>query len=326
MTVDDVIYQRRVRVLTLADECGNVSEACRLVGVSRKSFYQWRQLADTYGLDALRPRGRRRPRQPNETPMWQVDIILAEAISRPSLGAAQLLPFLTDRGVVISVSGAHKVLCRHRLGRRSQRLAALAQLTAVTGGPVVDEALEGPFGFCHFAARPGDLVALDSFYVGKLKGVGKVWQFTAIDTNTRWAVVDLVTGDHTAAAAAVFLDLVIERLATAGITTRGILTDRGPEFRGTDFTRHCAALGIAHTKTPPRSPNHNAVCERFHGTVLHEFFRVAFHREFFTSVDRLDARLQTWVEHYNTRRRNRSDYMRGRSPHQVLTESENHVS
>jgi len=326
VTVDDVIYQRRVRVLALAGELGNVSEACRLVGVSRKSFYQWRGAADAYGLEALRPGARRRPRQPNETPMWQVDIILAEAISRPSLGPAQLLPFLEDRAVVISASGAYKVLRRHRLGYRSQRLAALAQLTAITGGPVVDDALDGPFGFCHFAARPGDLVALDSSYVGKLKGVGTVWQFTAVDTHTRWAVVDLIAGDHTAQAAAVFLDLVIERLATAGITTRGILTDRGPEFGGIAFTRHAASLGVRHTKTPPRSPNHNAVCERFHGTVLHEFFRVAFHREFFTSVAALDARLQTWVEHYNQRRRNRSDYMRGRSPHQVLTAYHNRVS
>ena len=119
MTGDDVIYQRRVRVLTLAAELGNVSEACRLFGVSRRSFYQWRGAADAYGLEALRPRARRRPRQPNETPMWQVDIILAEAISRPSLGPAQLLPFLEDRAVVISVSGAYKVLRRHRLGYRS---------------------------------------------------------------------------------------------------------------------------------------------------------------------------------------------------------------
>jgi transposase InsO family protein len=294
--------------------------------VSRKSFYGWKQLADAYGLDALRPRERRLPRQPNETPSWQVDIILAEAISRPSLGAAQLLPFLEDRGVVISESGAYKVLRRHGLGRRSQRLAALAQLTAVTDGPATEEALEGPFGFCHFAARPGDLVALDSFYVGKLKGIGKVWQFTAVDTHTRWAVVDLVAADHTAQAAAVFLDLVIERLATAGITTRGILTDRGPEFGGSDFTSHVRELDISHTKTPPRSPNHNAVCERFQGTVLHEFYRVAFHREFFATVDRLNRRLQSWVTHYNTRRRNRGDYMRGRSPLQVLTSYHNRVS
>ena len=326
MTSSDVIYQRRVRVLTLADELGNVSEACRLVGVSRKSFYQWRQVADAYGLEALRPRARRRPRQPNETPMWQVDIILAEAISRPSLGAEQLLPFFEDRGVVISASGTQKVLRRHGLGRRSQRLAALAQLTAVSGGPVVEEALEGPFGFCHFAARPGDLVALDSFYVGKLKGVGTVWQFTAVDTHTRWAVVDLIATDHTAQAAAVFMDLVIERLQAVEITTRGILTDRGPEFTGTAFTSHAATLGLRHTKTPPRSPNHNAVCERFQGTVLQEFFRVAFHREFFTSITTLDARLQSWVERYNTRRRNRSDYMRRRTPRQVLTQYQNRVS
>lgn len=325
MTVDDVIYQRRARVLSLAAELGNVAEACRLVGVSRKSFYQWRRAAAAYGLEALRPRDRRRPRQPNETPMWQVDIILAEAISRPSLGAAQLLLFLEDRGVVISASGAHKVLRRHRLGSRSQRLAALAQLTAISDGPVVDQAVEGPFGFCHFAARPGDLVALDSFYVGKLKGVGTVWQFTAVDTHTRWAVVDLIAGDHTAQAAAVFLDLVIERLATAGITTRGILTDRGPEFGGA-FGRHAASRGIRHTKTPPRSPDYNAVCERFQGTVLHEFFRVVFHREFFTSLTTLNARLQTWVEHYNQRRRNRSHYMRGRSPQQLLTAHQQRVS
>lgn len=147
-----------------------------------------------------------------------------------------------------------------------------------------------------------------------------------MDTHTRWAVVDLALGEHTAQAAAVFLDLAITRLAQAGITTRGILTDRGPEFGGSDFGNHAAQLGVRHTKTPPRSPNHNAVCERFHSTVHHEFFPVAFHREFFTSVQRLDRQLQTWVHYYNTRRRNRSDYMRGRSPLQLLTAARNRVS
>jgi len=326
VTGTDVIYLRRVRVLELADELGNVSEACRLVGVSRTSFYAWRRLADAYGLEALRPRERRRPRQPNETPPWQVDIILAEAVSRPTLGAGQLLGFLEERGVIISAAGVQKVLRRHRLGRRSQRLAALAQLTAAAGGPVVETALEGPFGFCHFAARPGDLVALDSFYVGKLKGVGRVWQFTAVDTHTRWAVVSLVCGDHTAQAAAAFLDLAITRFADVGIDVTGILTDRGPEFRGTAFTRHLTERGLRHVWTPPRSPNHNAVCERFQGTVLDEFYRVAFHREFFTSIERLDTQLQAWVTRYNTRRRNHGDYMRGRSPLDVLHQTQDRVS
>ncbi len=325
MTGSDVIYLRRVRVLELADELDNVSEACRLVGVSRTSFYDWKRLADAYGLEALRPRQRRRPRQPNETPPWQVDIILAEAISRPTLGAGQLLEFLEDRGVFISESGVQKVLRRHNLGRRSQRLAALAQIVALAGGPVVEDALDGPFGFCHFAARPGDLVALDSFYVGKLKGVGAIWQFTAVDTHTRWAVLQLIVADHTAQAAAAFMDLAMQRFADAGITVTGILTDRGPEFRGSDFTNHIRDLELRHTWTPPRSPNHNAVCERFQGTVLHEFYRIAFHREFFTSIERLDTQLQAWVERYNTRRRNHSDYMRGRSPLTVLQQAQGRI-
>jgi transposase InsO family protein len=326
VTGTDVIYLRRVRVLELAVELGNASEACRLIGVSRTSFYEWKNTAEAYGLEALRPRERRRPRQPNETPPWQVDIILAEAISRPTLGAGQLLEFLEDRGVIISESGLQKVLRRHNLGRNSQRLAALAQLVALAGGPVVEEALDGPFGFCHFAARPGDLVALDSFYVGKLKGVGPIWQFTAIDTHTRWAVLSLIVGDHTAQAAAVFLDLAIQRFGEAGITVSGILTDRGPEFRGTAFTSRVRDLKLRHTFTPPRSPNHNAVCERFQGTVLHEFYRVAFHREFFTSAERLEGQLQDWVTRYNTRRRNHSDYMKGRSPLTVLQQAHKRVS
>lgn len=319
MTVIDATHQRRIRVLQLAEELGNVSEACRLIGVSRTRYYEWKAIADAHGLDALQRRHRRRPAQPNETPTWQVEIIIAEAVSRATLGPAQLLPFLEDRGVCLSASGVYKVLARNGLGRRRQRVAALATMTAATGGPVTREALEGPFGFCHFAARPGDLVALDSFYVGKLKGVGKVWMFTAVDTATRLAVVHLLTGEHTAEAAAAFLQLLRSRLLRHGIPLNGVLTDRGPEFVGRAFTRQAAAMGITHTKTPPRSPNHNAVCERFHSTVLHEFFRTAFHRQYFTSVRSLDRQLQTWVdEHYNTRRTNRGDFMAGRTPMQVL--------
>ncbi|MBY5163288.1 integrase core domain-containing protein [Salsipaludibacter albus] len=156
--------------------------------------------------------------------------------------------------------------------------------------------------------------------------MGKVWQFTAVDTHTRWAVVQLITGDKTAAAAAAFLDLVIKRLDDLDVTVSGVLTDRGPEFVGRDFTGHTDLLEVTHHKTPPRSPNHNAVCERFHGTVLHEFFRVAFHREFFTTLDQLDRQLQTWIHHYNHRRTNRSDYMRGRSPLQVLHQHQTTIS
>jgi len=110
--------------------------------------------------------------------------------------------------VRLSASGVQKILRRHRLGRRAQRVAALAHLTAATSGIVTTQAKDGPFGFCHFAARPGDLVALDTFYVGKLKGIGPVWQLTAVDTATRYAIGALVAGDKSARDAAGFVDHV----------------------------------------------------------------------------------------------------------------------
>jgi hypothetical protein len=117
---------------------------------------------------------------PTATPPDQVEAVLAEAVARPTIGARRLVDHLADRGVRLSPSGVQKILRRHRLGRRAQRVAAaLAQLTAATSGILTTQAKEGPFGFCHFAARPGDLVALDTFSVGKLKGVGPVWQLTA---------------------------------------------------------------------------------------------------------------------------------------------------
>src|SRR5438309_5069050 len=216
VTLEEIIYQRRVRVL---DHAGAhpVSQTCRTFGISRNTYYRWVSRAARYGLAALMPKARRRPAQPNACPPEVVEIILAEAVARPTLGARRLLEHLAERGVALSASGVQKVLNRHRLGWRAQRLAALAQITAAETGLVTDEARNGPFGFCHFAARPGDLVALDTFYVGKLKGVGAVYQLTAVDTATRWAMARLVVGDKSAAEAARFVDSVIDILYGIGV-------------------------------------------------------------------------------------------------------------
>jgi transposase InsO family protein len=202
---------------------------------------------------------------PTATPPDQVEAVLAEAVARPTIGARRLVEHLAVRGVRLSASGVQKLLRRHRLGRRAQRVAALAQLTAATTGIVTTDAKDGPFGFCHFAARPGDLVALDTFYVGKLKGIGPVWQLTAVDTATRYGIGALVAGDKSARDAAGFVDHVAERLAGIGVELTGVLTDNGPEFTGKAFTSHLEHLGVRQHRIPPRSPNHNAVCERFQG-------------------------------------------------------------
>jgi transposase len=201
-----------------------------MFGVSRTTFYRWQARVEAGGLDALMPKGRRPPTMPNQTPAWVVDELLAEAVVRPTLGARRYADDLGHRGFQISASGVQKILSRHGLGRRHQRVAALAQLTAATSGLVTDDAKRGPFGFCHFAARPGDLVAFDSFYIGNLKGVGPVWQLTAVDTATRWAICHVFLGP-----------------SNTDIAKR--------------FDAHLEKLEIVHHRTPPRSPNHNVVCE-----------------------------------------------------------------
>ena len=130
MTHEDIVYDRRVRLINYAAEIGNVTRACRVFGVSRKTYYQWLAKAEQYGLSALLPKERRTPHQPNAMSMEEVSVILAEAVARPTLGARSLLRHLHARGVHRSASGVAKVLHRHNLGTARLRVAALASLTA----------------------------------------------------------------------------------------------------------------------------------------------------------------------------------------------------
>ncbi len=317
MTHENIVYDRRVRLINYAAKIGNVAEACRVFGVSRKTYYEWLKKTQAYGLSALLPRERRRPHQPNAMSSEEVSVILAEAVSRPTLGPRSLLRHLEARGVHRSASGVAKVLGRHNLGTARQRVAALASLTAAETGQVTEQALEGPFGFCLYASAPGQVVALDTFYVGRLKGIGAVWQLTAVDVATRLAVCQLVVGDKTATVAAGFLDHLKKALRKHGIKLSGVLSDNGPEFTGKAFKTRIGELGLVHDRIPPRSPNHNAVCERFHGTVLREFYRPHFHRGRVDDIALLNRSLQAWITDYNHHRPNHGDYMTGRTPLQV---------
>jgi transposase InsO family protein len=315
VTRDQIIYQRRVRVLAHAAESGNIAETCRTFGISRTRFYEWRSVAERYGIEALMPKARRRPQLPNATPTHVVEALLTLAVLQPTLGCRQLADRLADRGLVVSKTTVNKLLASHGLARRSQRIARAATLAAAIG--LITPAAKEPFGFCHWAARPGDLVAMDGFYIGNLKGVGPVYQLTAIDTATRWAMVWIIAGTPNQVLAAKFLEQVTRRFRRLGVTVSTVLTDNGPEWRGGGFAAAVAAKGLRQHRIPPRSPNHNAVCERFHGTVLREFYRPHFHRGRVDNITLLDQSLQAWLTDYNHHRPNHGNYMAGRIPVQV---------
>ena len=320
MTPAEIIFHRRVAVLEHAHKSGNVAETCRVFGISRTRYYSWKKRADAYGLAALMPKERRAPQMPQATPTHVVERLLTLAVLEPTIGCRQYADRLGDQGFSIAKSTVQKLLVTHGLGRKRERLARTAAVAAATTGLLTKAAREHePFGFCLASGGPGELVCLDSFYVGNLKGVGKVYQLTAIDVFTRWAFVAIVYGPVTGTHTVRFIDQLLRHYRRQGVTVRAVLSDNGPEYKATAFRAHLVEKGLRHERIPARSPNHNAVCERFHGTILEECWRPAFHRRRFTSIRQLQAEANAWLVTYHRRRRNHGDYMAGRTPHEILT-------
>jgi len=320
VTPAQIIYQRRVALLALAEELGNVAAACRSFGVSRTRYYEWKQRADRFGLEALMPKERRAPQMPSATPTHVVERLLTLAVLEPTIGCRQYADRLGDQGFAIAKSTVQKILVDHALGTRQERLARAAAITAATTGLLTEAARDDePFGFCLASGGPGELVCVDSFYIGKLKGVGKVYQLSAIDVFTRFAFVWMVVGTPEATVTVRFVDRLLRHYRRHWVTVRAVLSDNGPEYNAGAFSAALAAKGIAHVRIPPRSPNHNnAVVERFHETILQECWRPAFHRRCFLSARQCQAEADAWLVTYNRRRRNHGDYMRGRTPQEIL--------
>jgi len=319
VTSEEIVYHQRVRMLDHARVSQNVSETCRVFGVSRKTFYKWRNIAAIYGLAALWPKAKRSPAMPNATPTHVIELLLTLAVIEPTLGCRQYADRLADRGLQISKSTVQNHLVAHQLGKRHQRLGRAAAIAVMTTGTITDIERESePFGFCHWAPEPGALVSVDSFYIGNLKGVGKVYQLTAVDTFTRWAMVWIVAGTVNADLSVQFLARMHRVWTRLGYPIRAVVADNGPEYKASRFCEALAAKDIERIWIPPRSPNHNAIVERFQQTMLNECWRPAFHRLRFNSIRQLQAEADAWLITYNTRRRNHGNYMNNRRPIDLL--------
>jgi transposase len=313
MTLEDSIHSQRLRVLRDAERLGNVSEACRRHGVSRTVFYRWRQRLEQYGPDGVHPKRRQARRgRPPAVPVQTERRVIAFALAWPTCGPQWYSDQLAREGLVIAPVTIWRLLRRQRLGTRRARLAVLEQYSATTTG-LLTERTAKPIR--HVAAkRPGDLLCLDTFYVGKLKGVGKVWQITGCDAASSFGWARLIIGDVTAAAVLSFLrEVVRPAYRQAGWSLRRVLTDNGKEFKGV-FAAGCERLHLRVTKTKPRHAWTNGFVERLQKTILHEHWRIAFRRQYFTSQRSLQRTLDRFMDFYNHERTHRGYRLNGRTP------------
>jgi transposase InsO family protein len=313
MTLEDSIHSQRLRVLREAERLGNVSEACRRHGLSRTLFYRLRKRFEAYGPDGVHPKRRQAlAGRPPAVPVQTERRVIAIALAWPTCGPQWYSDQLARDGVTLAPVTIWRLLRRHQLGTRAARLAVLEQCSAVTTG-VLTERTAKPTRHVE-ADQPGDLLSLDTFYVGKLKGVGRIWQITGCDVASSFAWARLVMGEVTAAAVLAFLrDDVRPTYRHAGWRLRRVLTDNGKEFKGA-FAAGCERLRIRVTRTKPRHAWTNGFVERLQKTILHEHWRIAFRRQYFTSRRSLQGALDRFLQFYNHERTHRGYRLNGRTP------------
>ncbi len=320
MTLEDSVRRTRLAILQRAALLGNVSRACQEAGISRTVFYRWRQRFVRYGPDGLRPRPTRPTRWPRQATPALEHAVLAYALLWSTHGPARIAAQLRQPrwgGWRVSPSGVYGILRRHGLQTRWERLTRL-EARAILDQGLLTERTRRRLISPHIAAQhPGDLVCVDAFYVGKLKGVGKVWQLTACDAACSYAIATLVPRVTQMTAAAFLRAQVVPPYQRRGHRVRAVLTDGGPEFYGR-FLGACRELGIEHRRTKPRHAWTNGFVERLQGTILSELWRVAFRRTYYTSMAQLERDLQAYLRFYNRERPHQGYRLQGRTPASVF--------
>lgn len=333
MTVQQKLIKNKMGLLELASYLGNVSEACRAMGYSRDTFYRVKNAYDAGGMDALMEKSRRKPNLRNRVDPEVEKAVVDLALEDPSMGQKRAANELRERGVFISAAGVRGVWLRHGMERFEKRLKALEEHVAKTGSVVteaqlraMEKAKEEKIAWGEIETEHvGYLGSQDTFYVGTLKGVGRVYQQTFIDTYSAVGFCKLYTSKHPINAADILNDRVIPFLEEHGIPLLRILTDRGTEYCGKPDTHEyqlfLALNDIDHTKTKAKHPQTNGICERFNKTCLDEFYKVAFRKKIYTTLDELQADLDSWLEKYNTRRTHQGKRCQGRTPMATFLEN-----
>ncbi len=330
LETNERIIKHKLGLLNLAEELGNVSRACKVMGLSRDTFYRYKAAIDEGGVEALFDKTRRKPNIKNRVDIQVEDAVVAYAIEQPAHGQVRVSNELRKRGVFVSASGVRSIWIRHELGNFKQRLRALETMVAETGAVLTevqvvalerkreDDVAAGEIETAH----PGYLGSQDTFYVGTLKGVGRIYQQTFVDTYSKVACAKLYTTKTPITAADLLNDKVLPMFEAHELPMLRILTDRGTEYCGKpeqhDYQLYLAINDIEHTKTKAKSPQTNGICERFHKTILQEFYQVAFRKAVFQTVDQLQKELDTWIEFYNTERTHQGKMCCGRTPMETL--------
>jgi transposase InsO family protein len=327
--VGEKLARQRLSVLQLAEELGSVASACRRAKMDRTSFYEWKRRFQLYGLTGLKDLPPVHRTHPLTTPPEVIERMLALSAANPTWGCVHLSDQLKLAGITLSSPTIQKALIERGLGSKYERLLRFEEHAASHALPLTTEqvrwleAANPCYRERHIeSSRPGELLAQDTFFVGHFKGVGRVYLQAVVDTFGSYAFGALHTSKRPETAVALLHNDVLPQYEAWGLPVGAVLTDNGREFCGTEthvYELYLALTDIAHRRTKVRSPQTNGFVERFHRTVLEEFFAITLRETFYEALEPLQTALDAWLIHYNRERPHRGYRNMGRRPLDTIT-------
>jgi len=301
MTHNQSIAKTRRNLLIFAER-KTVKKACETFGVSRTTFYKIKEQFLKTG--SLEPKIRRKPKMPNETSISKKKLLLNFIKEHPSWGSPRYANEFRKKGIDISSVAVWYCLKRFGLNRRYQRMIYLEELKS-NQQPLTERTLrivKRKFAKINQGLWPGHIVALDTFFVGHIKGVGRVYQMSGIDLCSRYGWAHLYTSKEQSSSIDFLERCLIPKFFNNQIDLETVLMDNGTEFTGYKFKQMLIDYDIKHIHIDKGKPVQNGYCERFQRTIHEEFYQSIFRKKFFKSLEALQHDLDQYLVYYNFER------------------------